>query len=271
MSCIIHIGFMKTGTTFLQQNFFPRLSLNYIQSYDDLKKPLINDITLFSSEAIGGSIYHKRDPEGMLRSFKQAILHLKNFTNDLRLIVCFREPKSFLISSYKQYLHEGGSLSFDKFFTPNGKGRVVENDLYFSKYIDFLLAHFSRTDLFLFNYNTFKTDTEKVLKALMDFMEVDVNSQLVQDALSARKKSNKSVPDLYIPLLILLNKADFYMRQGLGFGLRIKLFGILFSPRVMCQHLLPKFYSGRSSDVRFHLNHYAYIDDWKLVVKSLDM
>lgn len=271
MSCIVHMGLMKTGTTFLQQDFFPRLSLNYIQTYDDFRKPLLSNVTLFSSEALGGSIYHKRDPEGMFKSFKQSILHLKNCSRELKLIICFREPKAFLISSYKQYLHEGGYLSFEKFYSPYGNAKVIESDLKFAKYIDFLLNHFERNDLFLYNYDSFKYAPEKVLIALMKFMEIELNSALVRDVLLQRKKSNGSVPDFYVPLLIALNKIDNSMRKLLGFGIRVKLFGVLFNPRVICQHILPKIYSGRGTVYDYNLDNNKHLEDWKETVKSFNI
>lgn len=262
---------MKTGTTFLQQDFFPRLSLNYIRSYNDFRKPLINDVTLFSSEALGGSIYHKRDPEGMFKSFQQTILHLKNLTSELKLIICFRDPEGFLISSYKQYLHEGGCLSFDKFYTPNRKGKVIEGDLKFSRYVEFLLDNFERNDLFLYNYDSFKYAPEKVLIALMKFMSLDLNTQLVRDVLLQRKKSNQSVPDFYISLLIVLNKLDYRMMKVLGFGLRLRLFGILFNPRVICQHILPKIYSGSGTVYDYNLDNNKHLEDWTETVKTFDI
>ena len=137
----VHIGLIKTGTTYLQARIFPHLNnVRLINPNQNLvSRQLLTKETRFliSDEGISGCPYwsDRRDlryPE----QFALGVSRLKQILPNARVICCFREPAAFLQSAYKQYLHEGGTLQFENFFQSTGDGVVTKCDLMFSRFID---------------------------------------------------------------------------------------------------------------------------------------
>ena len=53
---VIHLGLHKTGTTFLQQEIFPKLAgVNYKVYFDENKYEFNDEINLISCESLSGS------------------------------------------------------------------------------------------------------------------------------------------------------------------------------------------------------------------------
>ncbi|KAB1063528.1 sulfotransferase domain-containing protein [Salibacter halophilus] len=261
----IHIGLMKTGTTYLQQTIFPSLNLIYLRDFRDFKQDFNDKSVLYSNEGLGGSVYHPRDKRGMYYSFKQALSNIQKLIPNAKIIVCFREPSSFLLSSYKQYLHEGGTLKFEDFFNLKGTALVNPDDLIFSNYVKHLKKSFSIEELFIYDYDSFKNDREYVLKDLFSFLGLENNSIINRDK---RKKGNPSVPLLYEPVLRKLNAVNSFLKERIGIGLKFHLFGKILNPRVFCQYLLPKIYRPKKERSVVSIQKH-YKNDWKLLKESI--
>ena len=133
---VLHVGYPKTASSFLQRHAFPELTRqglihyipnakilpirNYIVSMDgfgyrpeyildqlqDLTEPGTN---LISCEAFTGSIFYKA-----VNNFE--IARRLNLTfPDAKILITIRKQVSLVHSLYRQYIHEGGFLSFEKF------------------------------------------------------------------------------------------------------------------------------------------------------------
>jgi hypothetical protein len=137
----LHIGAPKTASTFLQKEIFcwwPSMEyrndlwLSYLVLMKKGRKYLISNETLMGRP-------WNRDPradfswrgergiiiEGLSRLFPRA-----------QILVCFRKHADFVLSLYKQYLHEGGTSYLDDFFDVEGDSGIIRRkDI---KYMDII-------------------------------------------------------------------------------------------------------------------------------------
>lgn len=260
----IHIGLMKTGTTFLQHFLFPILEANGLKTFVDLGEARKSDAPyLISNEGLCGPVYEEG---GMFNRFSRSVLAIKDLFENPKIILCFREPSEFLLSSYKQYLHEGGVLPFERFFSLQNSALVDRSDLLFSKYADFIKGEFDSESLLVYNFDSFRSDPSKAMEAIVAFLD---HEAIELDSVVTNRKANPSVPYKYERTLRFLNRMDQKLKRRTGLRLRLKLFGKLLSPRTFSQYLLPRIYrpSGERdiSDIRDH-----YADDWKSVQDQLN-
>jgi hypothetical protein len=264
-----HIGLMKTGTTYLQHSFFPFLETKTIKSLKDLKIKDDERITfLVSNEGIGGSLYHSSDKGGMFTSFKNSLENISTLFSNPKIIVCFREPSSFLLSSYKQYLHEGGFLPFDEFFSLEDKQSLAnKNDLFFSKYLDEIHKWFNEKDVFTYDYDTFRTNRNQVLRNILSFFESKFD---IKNLSETKKSSNPSVPLLYESILRTLNSFDNWLFVKASIRLRLNILGKTINPRVFAQYILPRIYRPKKERNIENIKNY-YEADWELVKKKIKL
>ena len=161
-SIIAHVGFPKTGTTYLQHNVFPNLDnleyIDHVQSkrllYDIITKDVLdydlntikNDIhesrqhqdlpMLLSQEQLCGSVFLN------LGANKSQIASSLKFVGVNKVIIGIRNQFDAIESLYKQYIHEGGVLKFDQFFTNDNINRFnpVFNPSFFNYHS--LITHY---------------------------------------------------------------------------------------------------------------------------------
>ena len=135
-SLTIHIGYPKTGTSFLQRHAFPELHRcglvnyvatkplanirNYIVATDGFSyspeyvreqiAPLLSTgPNLISCEAFTGSVFYKA-----VNNYEIARRLSLTFP-EAKILISIREQVSLVHSLYRQYVHEGGHLSLRKF------------------------------------------------------------------------------------------------------------------------------------------------------------
>ena len=154
---IIHIGPPKTGSTYLQRTYFPNipnLTFLFRSDYDNLQSRNIGKAVLLSKEALAGKAWNDDWKRGIknehryIESFDQTVKNLQLVHPDARIIIIFRKHGDWLISMYKQYVLEGGILNFKDFYNENGV--LTDNDLNYSKRIEFLKGRFDDVDVLSF-------------------------------------------------------------------------------------------------------------------------
>ena len=127
----LHIGAPKTASTFLQKEIFccwpnmeyrNELWLSYLVLMRKGKKYLISNETLMGRpwNREPGSEFSWRGEriqiiEGLSRLFPRA-----------QVLVCFRKQADFVLSLYKQYLHEGGTVLLEDFFDIERDSGIIE-------------------------------------------------------------------------------------------------------------------------------------------------
>lgn len=144
---IIHIGYNKTGSTWLQEEVFPLETLGF-QSFLSIEdrehiyrsivrqhamtfdpQPILNYyeqalaktankdlVPIFSNERLSG------DPHSAGYDTKELADRLHRMWPEARIILVIREQKSMLLSTYKQYIRAGGPRSLRSYFSPPERG-----------------------------------------------------------------------------------------------------------------------------------------------------
>jgi hypothetical protein len=132
---VVHIGFPKTGTTFLQREVFPRLRPEWLyfdsQDSEAAFAPLIHhDDTIFDADGLKHRFEDAwRSRARVLFSYEPltGLHHQTGFVNRTpiakrlralgfnRVIITIRNQFEVLESAYKQYVKSGGVLDFDEY------------------------------------------------------------------------------------------------------------------------------------------------------------
>lgn len=212
----IHIGLHKTGTTFLQKQYFPKIKeISYLGKIDFHvlgQKKLKEDI-LISYEGLSGFPWNSQWIKGTnnsfnwMNSFEIALENVKLIFPDAHLIVVFRKHGDLLISLYKQYLQEGGVLKIDEFYGPNGV--ITDRDLNFRKRIEFLKDNFEDVDILSFE----KFKNQGISYFLNYFSDLKMSAEVLDEI----KQENISVSGKKIELLrksnIVYHNIPFFIKK----------------------------------------------------------
>lgn len=196
---IIHVGYPKSGSSFLQKNVFPNLTLNKYFDVDITRKLLKNLIQdddidykrptlekgLYSSEnllTIGNPQVNKRT--SIAKRLKEAGFN--------KVIILIRNQKTMIDSFYRQYIQDGGCVSFN-FYLENF---VILNVLHYNKTINLYRKIFSQENIKVIMVETLKD--QKTFDELSDFIgeKIIINSQ---------KRRNESLSNFSLSILIFLN------------------------------------------------------------------
>lgn len=221
-----HIGFHKTGTTWLQNEVFLNtgyfnLLNNHIKPWDDIlidylvtsnpndfepaklfeivnqriKKDKIN---IISAERLSGHPYSggydsRFIAEKIYKTFPKA-----------KIIIVTRDYKSLTISTFKQIVKQGYPGSFNNYvnnnnwFLPRPSKFYFKNDNTVKLYKDL----FNPNDILVLNFNTFKDHKKKYLDLIAAFFGISLSLNKGQQ----NKIINKAYSNQRIRAMILLNK-----------------------------------------------------------------
>jgi len=259
----IHIGAYKTGTTFLQKNIFPfwpnmqftnDLWFSYLSLVQENKKYIISNETLFGRP-------WARDNSLSWAEERQLIFDaLARLFPNAHILLFFRKHSDFILSLYKQYLHEGGILKFNDFFDfYQNKGLIKKEDINYMDTIKRLEKTFEFAP-YVFTLEQIDADLNLLIKKLekifdekapMFFTKVD-------------KKENVGVQYWQAKILRILNIIDrkpwSYIKKG---GL-VKLTNPFtlkhrIDPRSLCQTRLRGF---ASKALDFDNNYKSLLDSY---------
>lgn len=229
---ILHIGMHKTGTTFLQKSFFPKLSNTFYAHNNEFFVPwkeqlyLKPDHMLLSYEGFSGFPWKNQQRDrGWLDSFYCNINQLKIFFPDATIIIFFRKQGDLLASLYKQYLNEGGELEFEKFY---GVNKIIdEKDISIKPRIEYLKENFER--VYCLNYQAFLENGTEYLK---NFFEQELSMSF--DEIDNSTRSNVSISGKKIEFLRRYN--ILYNRLPNSFKRILRISKL--HPRVLVQNKL---------------------------------
>lgn len=191
---VLHLGLAKTGTSWLQQNVFPLLPLEFVHcsKYDVLNK--YNHDLLLSFEGFSGTIQCN---DRFVNAYR-----LHRLFPSAKVLVVFREREGYLWSLYSQFIRGGGLWCFDE-FKQWALGHPYFMDwLLYKKYLCRLFnkdCHGGNNCLFL-DFKDLKTDPEGFVESICDFIDVrvptgidytPVNMKLTEDQLERWRRWNK--------------------------------------------------------------------------------
>ncbi len=218
---IAHIGYPKTGSTFLQREVFPKLVnykyLGFHESMRLLRKPIYADPLDYDSEEIkteieeyfgvdaglislenlvGSPFYYK----GLNRSNVPLILKKLGFN---KILVVVRDQVEAIDSYYRQFIANGGMLSF-RDFIDLADSRIY-TDKYFApsflKYAELINVYsevFGKENVLVLNYGDLKV-SDDFMKPLLKFLD---HSEI---GIAANQVHNTSLSNFSIFWLRFLN------------------------------------------------------------------
>jgi len=264
---IIHIGFPKTGTTYLQEVFFNSIDDVYMlrgwKSIRDVLKCPKEKVLLISDESFSGDIYSKKWRE----SFDHNIDMISSQFNNPKIIVGFREQKSFLISSYTQYLYEHGTKDFSEFYNENNNGVIKHEDLLYTQYLNKLNSKFE--DVFVYNNDELKNRFEDFSTEFYKFAGIlHISNLSISNA--PRNPGIKSVAQ--VEKLIKLNRINEKL-ENIRF--LPSLYSKVFKKFKLTPYHIALFRTSDSKKGKFELTDSLlhkmdemYIEDWTNIVNE---
>ncbi|QTN38494.1 hypothetical protein HZ996_04810 [Cryomorphaceae bacterium] len=205
---IVHIGLHKTGTKYLQHHLFPKLDVegfNYnpepftqyamdyikaeasdrplvlkaiIREREELKKD--NRKKLISKEIMCGDLF------SAYRNWKENVKGLKDVFGECKIIVSLRFQPNWLISCYRESVHEHHYQPIEKFLAYDSESDEFLRDvsprnnlgfaqldalrLDYEKMLSELYQTFDRENVFVYFFEDFKRDRTAVIERILDFI-----------------------------------------------------------------------------------------------------
>jgi len=222
MSNIVHIGFPKTATTFLQKEVFPHLKksnyveyrkcegifndLIYLDDLDYEEEPILKMLNafmertdnLFSFEALVGAPFIYK---GLGRS--SIARRLKSLGFD-KVIITLRDQITMYDSLYRQYVIQGGVVRFKDFIDKDKKWNLYRRSfnpdyLCYDKLIMLYMEVFGKQNVLVLKHESLKKDKVDYLAKIEAFIGDKLSDT------SSNKKVNSSLCNLSIRLLRIIN------------------------------------------------------------------
>ena len=166
-----HVGLAKTGSTFVQNNFFPKLkNIKYISTHKYKRCIDIIKKTNYKSYLISREFDRKLDEEvrKVLKHFPQT-----------KIIIVFREHKKWISSQFKRYSKNGWHWDFEEFYNNENTGYWKRDDMiYFDKLK--IISKYSKSRPLVLNFDELKTNPHSYLEKISNF----TNSNYIKDDIS---------------------------------------------------------------------------------------
>ena len=259
-----HIGLHKTATTLLQETYFPQLPITFIKGtvpYTRVIRELESGgVVLFSDENLSGRLFCGNK----FSDFERALSSIKRIHPDAGIIIGFRQHADFLLSAYKQHLHEGGTLEQRKFFNANDTGLLKARDLRFSNYLSLVREHFS----WMLVYTLEEVGRmHEFDRRFSSFLGIEPGS-----AREEERHANVGVrTKLQVHSLRLLNRVNAVVKRGIGvdvlYSKPMKYMRV--TPRHICQYRLPHVGAPYLLDPQLRdFISKEFKEDWNLVLDA---
>ena len=122
-----HVGLAKTGSTFLQKNFFPYLkNIKYISTHKYRRCINIINNTNYDSYLIS-----REFDRPLKKEIKKILFHFPQ----TKIIIVFREHGKWISSQFKRLSKNGWHWSFEKFYNNENNGYWKNEDMIYSNII----------------------------------------------------------------------------------------------------------------------------------------
>lgn len=267
---IVHIGLHKTGTTFIQNEIYPRLnSITTIRAWHSHRFIIKSDFDkkiLFTDEGISGNPFGGN----YLAEFKSNIKKIKHLYDDPKIIFGIRKHESFLCSLYKQYLHQKGHEEFSYLFNTSNTGLLKTDDLLFRNKIETLKKEFS--NVFIYSQESLKKRPQDFINSLINFLEIE--DELDFDSIETKERNVGVNTVFQVNLLKKLNRLNQTFKKypfipSLYSGRLVKY---KLTPRDICQNHLKNINSEKfelNNDINNELAN-LFDEDWQHCSKYIE-
>lgn len=211
---LIHIGYPKTATTWLQDIFFPNVKNFRFVNWREANRLILNsDCFAFNPKNVKDEL-HIAGCNLLISSeffstainsgfnygyFSYGISHkLNRAFPDATIIIFIRRQQSLIPSAYQQYVKNGGTYSFKRWFY---SGEVFNFEhLIYSRLIEHYINHFGEKQVKVFLFEDFRRNNRKFMEnfcqqfgMVVDWDKIDFNP------------TNRGLRLLILPMLKVLN------------------------------------------------------------------
>lgn len=192
---VLHIGFSKCGSTFLQAFFrqHPEIYLTHklhffspfpFSNYDlgeEYYSKFFKDsdfkIKIDSDEHIILPIYHP--VLGSAATTKESVIEvcdkIKNFVPSVKIILVIRNHKSLLLSRYSEYLLGGGKVDFKVFVKENLCCSIDKKNYFQNYYFDIIKTlnhYFGKENVLVLMQEELLKNGDKAIQSLCAFLNI---------------------------------------------------------------------------------------------------
>ncbi|MDY6867826.1 MAG: sulfotransferase domain-containing protein [Chloroflexota bacterium] len=207
---VLHVGFSKCASTFLQSffsahpsiflvdqsHYFAPISIGYYDRgaewyqclYDTAKS---DHTTLESDEHILMPLFHPvlHSAATTLDSLELITKRIRKTNPDAKIIIGVRNQADLLVSRYSEYMICGGTLGFDKFVEEQIQCSV-DGRCYYENYYFEIVKHiesiFGASNVFVFCQEQLRLSEPQVLQKLCDFIGVSYQETGPRNMVSQR-------------------------------------------------------------------------------------
>lgn len=229
---LIHIGYHKTSTTWLQKFLFNNTEIGFVlpcrnseilpilvfpHAFDfdphackTYFQPVICKaqdyglIPVLSCEELSGN------PHSGGYASKELADRLKTVFSDAKILIIIRDQVSMIISTYKQYVKVGGTSPLVNYLQPPmcGRQRIPLFDWDHFKYhrlIKYYLELFGHSQVLVLPYEFFLNNPVKFISRIIQFCERDINIERIE-SLPYEIKANESLSAISLALKRRVNR-----------------------------------------------------------------
>lgn len=228
---LIHIGYHKTGTTWLQRSVFtrPETGFGALDEHTDIHDHIVFPHALdFDPQACRAHFQPKFDqifadgkipvlsaerlcgnPHSGGYDSKDIADRLADTFPDGRILIVLREQKSIILSTYKQYIRAGGPCKLRQYLYPpdRGKSRLPLFDFEHFKYhrlIGHYLKRFGRENVLVMPFEVFKAAPRDFVTPILAFAGVSLDQAAIE-ALPFGEKENEGLSGFAVAMKRRLN------------------------------------------------------------------
>ena len=263
---LIHVGFHKTGTTWLQKTLFspksktfiplapngkPKYIGNYffadregnlLSPFQSNKQAILNEvettlrgldlqgkIPVISNERLSGN------PHSGCFDSKLIADRIKECFPEAKIFCVIREQKSMVLSTYFQYLKIGGTDSLKAYLTRKYDERRPGFSLESLKYSDLISYYyrmFSKKNVLILPYEMLNRKPTDFLKHIGSFVSVKIDENLFNPEVKYNIRVENPITQRFPALNLFCRKSSVNAYSPLSFPILSKLFqatGKLFS------------------------------------------
>ncbi len=206
---LIHIGYHKTGTSFLQEHLFQTEAIGFCSPYEGnfIKKHIIaphpflydpqqvrrtfspgfqevqaqtNRVPVLSRERLVGALHHTgRDSIPMAQRLAETF-------PEARILMVIREQRAMLYSSYNQYIRSGGRQTLAHYLRDpviyKDQTDPIEFDpirYHFHYLIQVYYDLFSRENVLVLPYELFRAQPHEFVTKIVEFCQLPVHPESI--------------------------------------------------------------------------------------------
>ena len=170
-----HVGLAKTGSTFLQKNFFPYLkNIKYISTHD-----YINCIDIINKTNYKSYLISREFDKQFEREIKKFI----SYFPDTKIIVVFRRQDKWIASQYKRSVKNGWHWDFKNYYNINNNGIWKNSDLTYMNKLK-IIKKYSKSKPLVLKFEELKKNPFNYLDKISNY----TNSKYLKTKISLKTR-----------------------------------------------------------------------------------